>query len=247
MGNTHAKHTCHNPKMVPNDPTRRYVPPKKGSCYCSIPNQVVNKDDHCYRQRIHAYKSTPPILVSFLILLYLYHIMNSDLESLVKTNQVEEALAVATREASSAMDNVYVRVLQKYKERLHEMERATAAELKDNAEIDFIKQLPYDVVSQIVTYLWHATSDRDDESPAFLYVSKHWRRAILEATPYLFYRFSRGMHPDHTKDLVIALRSRIRRMGIDPAHTPFPQILGPNLVHLQHLRLGKATSCIPFF
>lgn len=98
--------------------------------------------------------------------------------------------------------------------------------------------LPYDIVAKMVPYLWHAVSNTDDdETPAFLCVSKHWRRAILEATPFLFYRF---LDRDRNKDLSIPYQFRIRRMDIVTYHVPCRQVLWYVVGYLQHLRIGKA-------
>lgn len=57
--------------------------------------------------------------------------MSFDLESLLSTNQVDDALAFATQasvmDSSSALDKAYVRIIQNYKDHLHDIERTAAA------------------------------------------------------------------------------------------------------------------------
>ncbi|CDH54847.1 predicted protein [Lichtheimia corymbifera JMRC:FSU:9682] len=171
---------------------------------------------------------------------------------LLSTGNVDDALSLArdmtaTVPASSTAV-LYQRLTFKVKELSDKMDQAAAsmATLCDSVpKIDYINRLPFDIVTHIVYYLWGTIWNKDvTTTPAFLHVSKHWRKAILESTPFLSYQLPATKLLCHGKPTVSP--ARIRRMTIRGRVLSFSQLLGIHLVNLQHLCIdisGDTTSC----
>lgn len=157
--------------------------------------------------------------------------------SLLDKNNMDEALAVAKKMAlldcQSSMSDTCIRLMYKYQQLVDKAEASAASMAllaQSTKKIDFISTLPYDLVVYTVYYLW-CTVTSLDHTPPFLYVSKTWRRIILEATPF----FSRHATESSAK----TLQSRIRRMTIDSRVVSLSSMLGHQLVSVKYLSIGK--------
>ncbi|CDH54846.1 predicted protein [Lichtheimia corymbifera JMRC:FSU:9682] len=178
--------------------------------------------------------------------------MSTDVAMLLSMGNVDDALSLAKEMTvmvpASSTAVLYQRLAFKVKELSDKMDQAAAsmATLNDSiSKIDYISRLPFDIVIHIVDYLWGSISNKDDTTtPAFLHVSKHWRKAILESTPFLSYQLPATKLLCHGKPTVSP--ARIRRMTIRGRVLSFSQLLGIHLVNLQHLCIdisGDTTSC----
>ncbi|CDS06428.1 hypothetical protein LRAMOSA08956 [Lichtheimia ramosa] len=164
--------------------------------------------------------------------------------SLLDKNNMDEALAVAKKMAlldcQSSMSDTCIRLMYKYQQLVDKAEASAASMAllaQSTKKIDFISTLPYDLVVYTVYYLW-CTVTSLDHTPPFLYVSKTWRRIILEATPF----FSRHTTESSAK----TLQSRIRRMTIDSRVVSLSSMLGHQLVSVKYLSIGliyTSSSC----
>ncbi|CDS10633.1 hypothetical protein LRAMOSA11119 [Lichtheimia ramosa] len=156
--------------------------------------------------------------------------------SLLYKNNMDEALAVSKKMAlldcQSSMSDTSIRLMYKYQQLVDKAEASAASMAllaQSTKKIDFINRLPYDLVVYTVYYLW-CTVTSLDHRPPFLYVSKTWRRIILEATPF----FSRHATESSAK----TLQSRIRRMTIDSRVVSLSSMLGHQLVSVKYLSIG---------
>lgn len=172
------------------------------------------------------------------------HEMCQRLLSLLDKNNMDEALAVANQMAlldcHSFMSDTYIRLMYKYQQLVDKAEASAASMAllaQSTSKIDFISTLPYELVVHTVYYLW-CTVKSLDHTPPFVYVSKTWRRVILESTPFL----SRHATGSSAK----TLESHIRRMTIDSLVVSFASILGSQLVNVKYLSIGKSIRLFSF-
>ena len=106
----------------------------------------------------------------------------------------------------------------------------------DGNKADFIMRLPYDIVGKIVDYLW-SNNDTED-TPAFLYASESWRKAILQSTPFLAHHVITPKSYSNTHNEMIILASHIRKI-VTHGDTPLNDILGNyDLIRLEFLHVG---------
>ncbi|CDH54844.1 predicted protein [Lichtheimia corymbifera JMRC:FSU:9682] len=168
--------------------------------------------------------------------------MSTDVAKLLSTGNVDAALSSAKEMTvmfpASSTAALYERLAFKFKELSDKVDQAAAsmATLCNSiSKIDYISRLPFDIVILIVDYLWGTIWNKDDTTtPSFLHVSKHWRKTILESTPFLSYQLPSAKLLCHEQSTVSPV-SRIRRMTIRGRVLSFSQLLGIHLVNLQHL------------
>ncbi|KAI7873929.1 hypothetical protein K492DRAFT_241089 [Lichtheimia hyalospora FSU 10163] len=120
---------------------------------------------------------------------------------------------------------------------------------RDHVKVDLMTRLDYDIVQKIVGYLWEDIVD----TPAFLYVSRSWRKTILQATSYLVHNITTLDSFGYINGEVTALASHVRKIVYIPEDqekgAELCQVLvdhGSRNLHYLHVELNPFPGCGSF-
>ncbi|KAJ8652818.1 hypothetical protein O0I10_011557 [Lichtheimia ornata] len=179
--------------------------------------------------------------------------VSAELGMLLCMKKVDEALSVAKEIMSMAPTSstaaLYQHLITKFKELSYQMDQAAtsmATLYYSITKVDFISRLPFDIVSHIVDYLWESIPTMNAATPTFLYVSKCWRKRILESTPFLSYQLPATKLLGYDK-ATFSHASRVRTMTIHGKVISFSRLLGNHLCNLSRLCIDiprDSASCI---